>query len=182
MYCPKCSQQQPSDNIRFCLRCGFQMNAVKALLVNDNTSLSESPESNAPDRSLRKRDMTVGALLMFVFALIVAAITVSMPPAHSARILGLVVAWLVLTVLLNISSIIRFFFNGSSSTQKDDSSSEIISSLSSKLENNGQSNALPPAQSIPVNDFVTEGLTTAEMVQPPSVTEKTTNLLNNNQQ
>jgi len=35
MYCPKCSQQQISDNIRYCSRCGFPLNVVVDLLAYD---------------------------------------------------------------------------------------------------------------------------------------------------
>jgi hypothetical protein len=33
MYCPKCSQQQVSDELRFCPRSGFPRTAVRKLAV-----------------------------------------------------------------------------------------------------------------------------------------------------
>jgi uncharacterized membrane protein YvbJ len=39
MYCPKCSQQQISDEMRFCSRCGFPLGAVKELIANDGAEL-----------------------------------------------------------------------------------------------------------------------------------------------
>ncbi|MET0753730.1 MAG: zinc ribbon domain-containing protein, partial [Pyrinomonadaceae bacterium] len=84
MFCPKCSQQQISDETRFCSRCGFELNVVKALLASDDAP--QSVEIQKPDRSLRPRDMTIGAGIMFFFAFIVAVITVDMPPSHSSRI------------------------------------------------------------------------------------------------
>jgi len=40
MYCPKCSQQQVSDDIRFCPRCGFQLDAVKGLFAENQHGLA----------------------------------------------------------------------------------------------------------------------------------------------
>lgn len=180
MYCPKCSQEQISDNIRFCSRCGFQLNVVQALLIDDEISVTQNSAAGAAANSLRKRDLTIGALLMFFFALIVAIITVDMPASHSARIVGLIVAWLALSVLINIVPIIRYFFYGN--TEQDSPlSSGILSSLTARFKRNNHNVALPAAYSKPVTDYVTGAIKTAEIQPLPSVTEETTNLLNNNQ-
>ena len=174
MFCPKCSQEQVSDETRFCSRCGFQLNVVKALLAEE--SLPQSAEIQKPDRSLRKRDVTIGAALMFVFAFLVAALTVSMPPNHSSRILFLIVAWLLLSFLINIKPLIRFFLRGeNSSTDEKLLPSKLTAAFTSPTEK--QNAALPAGQSIPA-DFMMPAANTAEMVPPPSVTEPTTNLLN----
>ncbi len=172
MFCPKCSQQQISDETRFCSRCGFQLNVVKALLSDDNSAQNE--EITKPDRSLRKRDMTIGAALMFLFAFIVAAITVDMPSAHSARIFLLAIAWLVLSLLINIKPIIQYFLRADDSapTADDFSASKVISKFTSRNKK-----FLPEAQSVPAADLIMPSVNTAEMVMPPSVTERTTNLL-----
>lgn len=175
MFCPKCSQEQVSDETRFCSRCGFQLNIVKALLAED--SLPQAAEIQKQDRSLRRRDLTIGAAIMFVFAFIVAAITVSLPPAHSARILFLTVAWLVLSLLINIKPIIQFFVRGENRIEGEEKylPSKIMSGFASQTER--QNAALSSAQTIPA-DFMIPSVNTAEIVQPPSITEPTTNLLN----
>ncbi|HEX8638075.1 MAG TPA: hypothetical protein VF692_08440, partial [Pyrinomonadaceae bacterium] len=106
--------------------------------------------------------MTIGALLMFFFALTVAAITVDMPSSHSARIIGLVVAWLILSVLINITPIIRYFAGSVSPTEEKDSA-RMLSGLTSKIKSKAQTSALPPAHTPPAADFVTERVNTAEM-------------------
>jgi len=174
MFCPKCSQEQVSDETRFCSRCGFQLNVVKALLAEEN--LPQSSEIQKPDRSLRKRDLTIGAALMFVAAFIVAALTVSLPQNHSARILFLIVGWLLLSLLINIKPMIQYFMRGETGAPDEKylppkPASNLFSAAESKNA------ALPTAQSIPA-DFMMPGANTAEMVPPPSVTEPTTNLLN----
>ena len=172
MFCPKCSQEQVSDETRFCSRCGFQLNVVKALLAEEGAP--ESAEIQKIDRSLRKRDVTIGAGLMFVFAFIVAALTVSMPPNHSSRILFLIVAWLALSLLINIKPIIQFFVRGETGATDE---KLLPSKLTAVFNWEKQNAALPTAQSIPV-DLMMPGADTAEMLPPPSITEPTTNLLN----
>jgi hypothetical protein len=172
MFCPKCSQQQISDETRFCSRCGFQLNVVKALLASDDAP--QNAEIQKADRSLRKRDMTIGAAVMFFFALVAAAITVDMPSSHSARIILLVVAWLILTLLINIKPIIQYFLraDNSASATDDFPASKAFSRFTSR-----DKNALPEARGTPAADLVMPNLNTAEMIKPPSVTENTTNLL-----
>jgi hypothetical protein len=172
MFCPKCSQQQVSDETRFCSRCGFELNVVKALLSSEN--LPQNAETSKPDRSLRKRDMTIGAAIMFLFAFIVAALTVDMPSSHSSRILLLIVAWLLLSLLINIKPMIQYFLRADNSAPAADdfSLSKTVSGLVS-----GNKKSLPEAHGIPASDFVAASVNTAEMLKPPSVTERTTNLL-----
>jgi hypothetical protein len=110
---------------------------------------------------------------MFLFAFIVAAITVDMPSSHSSRILLLIVAWLVLSLLINIKPMIQYFLRAETSTPADDFS--LSKTVSGFVSRNKKS--LPEAHSIPASDFVASSVNTAEMLKPPSVTERTTNLL-----
>jgi hypothetical protein len=171
MFCPKCSQEQISDETRFCSRCGFQLNVVKAILSDSQT---QGDEITKPRKNLRMRDVTIGAFLMAVLAVIGAAITIDMPPSHSARIIIIVMAWMGLTLLLNIKPIIQYFLRSDGSTQTTENFS--VSKTISKLTQRNKK-SLPEAQSIPAADFMMPGANTAEMVQPQSVTERTTNLL-----
>jgi len=36
MHCPKCGQQQVSDEMRFCSRCGFALGIVTELILTQN--------------------------------------------------------------------------------------------------------------------------------------------------
>ncbi|HVE55690.1 MAG TPA: zinc ribbon domain-containing protein [Pyrinomonadaceae bacterium] len=176
MFCPKCSQEQVSDETRFCSRCGFQLNVIKALLTNDD--FPPNTEIQKPERRLlRKRDLTIGAAIMFLFALISAAITVDMPPSHSARIILLTVGWLVLTLLINIKPIFQYFVRGEISAG-DRESLDSKFKTQTGLPNGFQNPALPTAHSIPADLMMPTAANTAEMVQPLSITEPTTNLLN----
>ena len=177
MFCPKCSQQQIYDNIRFCSRCGFQLNVVKALLVADDASLSKTSESAAPHRSRRKKDMTIGAVLMVFLALHSAWTTEDL--SLDREYTSLIVKCIILCGLINIMPVIRDFFSvttppGSASSPKT------LSRLIAKFQNKHQNAALPDAYDRPAADYFTGRIKTAEHVPPPSVTEDTTNLLRNN--
>ena len=142
MFCPKCSQEQVSDETRFCSRCGFQLNVVKALLAED--SLPQSTEIQKPDRSLRKRDVTIGAALMFFAAFIVAVMTSDLPPTNGARILLLVAVWLGLSLLINIKPMFQYFTRGETNAPGEN---YLPSKPASNLFSEAKRQSLPAAQS-----------------------------------
>jgi hypothetical protein len=170
MFCPKCSQEQASDDIRFCSRCGFQLNIVKALLVNDRMPAEDA--SRKVSRSFSKRDMSIGALLMFLAALVVAALTVGLPPFHSGPILFLMVSWLALTLLINIKPMYQYFTKPDDASALGDGSADMPTFA-------GMANlaSLPESQSVPVDMYFAPVANTADIKTPASVTEETTNLL-----
>jgi len=174
MFCPKCSQEQVSDETRFCSRCGFQLNVVKALLADDGTP--QDLEAAKPNRSLNKRDLTIGAAMMFFFAFIVAVFTNSLLPNHSSRILFLIVAWLLLSLLINIKPMFQYFMRGEAGGRDE---KYLPSNAASGLFSKAERHSLPTAlESIPA-DLMMPGVNTADFAKPPpSVTEPTTNLLN----
>ena len=108
MFCPKCSQQQISDNIRFCSRCGFQLNIVKALLADNEKGLTQNSAARASAGSLRKKDMKIGAVLMSLFALRVAWVTEDL--SLEREFIALILNCLILCALINVIPMIRDFF------------------------------------------------------------------------
>lgn len=63
MYCPKCSQLQNSDQLRFCSRCGFGLETVRELL--EDADGSDKAKSKSKEFFLRQKDISIGAGLMF---------------------------------------------------------------------------------------------------------------------
>ncbi len=49
MYCPKCSQQQVSEDLRYCSRCGFPLTGVALVLENDGL-IPQLAAKDAPRR------------------------------------------------------------------------------------------------------------------------------------
>lgn len=189
MYCPKCSQQQPSDEVRFCSRCGFQLGVVKELLAQTEAPAPSAAEplQPAPARGLRKRDVTVGALLMFVVALVVVLFPdTTPPPVRDGQLLITVALFVVLVLFINfvghlLRAVNRIFGEDEAATRRGQLSQPPTPApdLSTKVSAGGRDRAaLPPTRSVPAASFNPPRVETAEMVRPPSVTEHTTNLLN----
>ncbi len=65
MFCPKCSQEQISDEMRFCSRCGFQLAGVSELLLNEGSLLQTSEERTGIAAYLRQKSALPGAKIMF---------------------------------------------------------------------------------------------------------------------
>jgi hypothetical protein len=145
MFCPKCSQQQSSEEARFCSRCGLQLGVVKALLAADDSADDGARGGAAPDRSLRTRDVSVGAALMFFVALVLALIALDMPPSFNSRVYPLVVAWLVLMVLVNLGPLVRYFLGtGAPRHAKDAAATAPAPDLTTKVVAASRRSALPP--------------------------------------
>jgi hypothetical protein len=71
MFCPKCGQQQVSEETKFCSRCGFLLTAVWDLVSNNGLSNKNlaTPESTAI--SPRKKGLRRGGKLMMLGLIIV---------------------------------------------------------------------------------------------------------------
>ena len=65
MFCPKCSQVQPSDHRRFCSRCGFRLDDVRSLIEHDE-ALANDERPSAESILPRQKDISIGAGLMFI--------------------------------------------------------------------------------------------------------------------
>jgi hypothetical protein len=184
MFCPKCSRQQIYDEIRFCSRCGFKLNVVKALLADNDASASKASASTisapaAPDPARRKKDMMSGAALMVVFALHTAWTTEDL--SLDREYTSLIVKCLILCGLINIMPAIRNFFAGGAAQEDSRSFPKMLSRLAAKFKRTDQNAALPAAyDSRPAAGYFTGRIKTGEFTAPPSVTEDTTNLLRNN--
>ena len=72
MYCPQCGQQQLSDAVRFCSRCGFLLEGVNVVL-NSGGLIPQRYMQRPADAPLSPRSKGVrqGAILMLSTALIV---------------------------------------------------------------------------------------------------------------
>ena len=179
MYCPKCSQIQTEDGLRFCSRCGFQLGVVKELLVErDNASVIPA-ETPAPAKffSRRKQDLLFGATVMNVAATLVVQLSWVAPKA--LIIFPLWVIWLAYSLFVLYFDVLvriarRFF-----------SDDDHLSDQPSQQRARGFTNKVSPATSElrpmhdrPVSAFGFDRVNTGEIRQPLSVTDHTTNLLN----
>ena len=69
MFCPKCGQQN-TETVRFCTRCGFRLVGVKQLLTTDGLASDEALPAAVEALQPRRKDLNLGALLMYLGALL----------------------------------------------------------------------------------------------------------------
>lgn len=175
MYCPQCGQQQVSDELRFCSRCGFQLGGVTDLLATGGELPGLNKGDNKKLRSPRAEGVRQGVLVIFIAMVFVPLSELFKPYGE------------VLPVTLMMAGLMRILYaaifqEGSVRRKKLDgaSSAYVPPSLPRQMNAEGKrGGALPPAQSVPVGGYSARRVETAEIAQPPSVTEHTTKLLDN---
>ena len=176
MFCPQCGQQQVAEVIRFCSRCGFPLDGVMQLLSNGgNLPVYRSPDEPLPI-SPRRKGVKQGGVLLLSGAVIVPILGIFASYSNSAF----------LEILLGLAAIICFvggplrmlfaglFEEGAPKPVRVYGPAPMH--VPQQFAPHGQHNALPPP---PVRSQPTwrSRPTTAELVNPPSVTENTTRLL-----
>src|SRR6266576_4733532 len=71
MFCPRCGQQQATDSMRFCSRCGFSMEGTMHVLAHGGMLPLYQPPAGEKTVSPRRRGVKQGALLMLIGAILV---------------------------------------------------------------------------------------------------------------
>ena len=167
MFCPKCGQQS-LDEVRFCPKCGFQLGRLAAYLAAEGQTPSEAPVPRAPLMTARRRGMRRGAKLMFICGVLLPAAALLAFEGDAPGPLLLVLTGGLAGLLWLVYS---WIFN--------DNTVPVLSRKARKeLAAAGAQPALNAAQFTPAPLFNQQRGNTAEIYQPPSVTENTTKLLN----
>jgi hypothetical protein len=182
MYCPRCSQQA-SDEVRFCSRCGLPLDAVAELverggLVEDvRVGTSEETGTLTP----RQRGTRKG-LLVLVAGLIFGVIATILTAIKEDFFVFLIVAAFLVT-----GGVMRMLYG---MLLEDDSTRRKAAKKGKKeikpardktrgelKRANARDAQLPPARAVPANLFANRRGDTSDIAAPPSVTESTTRLL-----
>ena len=170
MHCPKCGQEQLSEEMSFCSRCGFSLNAVKALIASGGGPLEPQIETRNTELSKGQKSVRRATWLML------AGLLLALMTGFLAAIEDEFAVFLFIPALLFITSFVLllygvFFADRRAQSQKRATSH--VPALPGELSSNA--GYLPPAN--PQRAFPPQRVQTAEMVQPRSVTENTTRLL-----
>jgi hypothetical protein len=180
MYCPQCGQQQASSEMRFCSRCGFPLGGVMQLLAQGGVLRSTGgDEARSESLSPRYKGVRQGVILMLLGTVIVPVLA----------ILSDYINFNFLEVLTALAAVIFFagglmrilyaalFEEGAGGVRK--APAEYVQPAQpAQFYAGARPSALPPQQqNTPVPNFAPRRLNTAELVRPPSVTENTTRLL-----
>jgi hypothetical protein len=173
MHCPQCGRaQEISDDVRFCRQCGFALDSVKDLLIpaQADSEANKPPgilniRVGADPRSLRGLNQSVLLLgLAFVPVLLAIAQVVFGFSLTSPQLL------IKMFFIFLTAPVVRFAFAVYEAKQEWKPKAEI--------GGNQHRAELSQAQSVPVSALGAKQPDTQEIVEPLSVTEHTTRLLN----
>jgi hypothetical protein len=177
MFCPQCGQQQVTGVIRFCSRCGFPLDGVIHLLNNGgNLPMYRSPDEPVPV-SPRKKGVKQGSLLLLSGAVLVPILGIFASYSDS-RFLEILTA--LAAIICFMGGPLRMFF----AAVFEEGAPKPIRvygapapmHVPQQFAARGPSPALPPPPVRPQPSWRPRP-NTAELVNPPSVTENTTRLL-----
>ena len=165
MYCPKCGQQQLSDNSRFCSRCGIEISGVAEWLAGGVFPvISETAGKKSP----RRKGISRGAKLMF-FSGVMLPIFFAM--SFAAENSGpLIVPLTIFFAGLALMLYARLFGEDTPAVATPRYQPPAFATQSTGP-------ALPPANDARIHSGLGQSVRTAELARPPSVTEHTTRLL-----
>jgi hypothetical protein len=167
MYCPRCGQQQISDEVRFCPRCGLSLASVPVLLTGGEARAASEGASAGGGRTLKRAQMRRGAKLMF-FSAVLAPIFLAISIASDSP--GpLVVPFMVF--LVGLAWMLYYVLFGEEIPQAG------VAAGRKEFRDSRNAPALSPSTFAPASGFGQRRANTSDMAQPPSVTEQTTRLL-----
>ena len=171
MYCPKCGQQQISEEMRFCSRCGLALSGLAEWLGGGRVLPAKRKEdSQVHPMSKRRKGIRRAAKLMFFSgALLPIFVIISIAEGDGGP---MVVPFILFFISLTLMLYARLF--------SDNSAPEINhAAQTSALRSPETYGSLPPATNMPIPAAGRQQVRTNELAQPPSVTENTTRLLDN---
>lgn len=184
MHCPQCGQQQVSSELRFCSRCGFPMSGVGELVASGGVIPQSQPPTDAPKISPRRKGVQQGVALIFLAVVLTPLFAVlnnylNFPEIFAAltAIIGFIGGPLrILYAAIFEEGAQRIVYVNSHQQQPGFPVYHSPPPPPRAMGDINRGNALPPQQSVPVSNWRRRP-DTAELAQPPSVTENTTKLL-----
>jgi hypothetical protein len=165
MYCPQCSQQQVSEEMRFCSRCGFPLTGVRELIASD--ALTPDTKNKRPPSVRGVRQATWIMLGGVLLSLFVALLTAAEDDF---------VVLLMLPAACYIIGFIRLLYAVFIQDRAELKQKELMVTIQSAISRHPARELVAPREPA-VNTFARPDRKTAEVVQPPSVTEQTTRFL-----
>ena len=179
MYCPQCGQQQVSDVIRYCSRCGFLLDGVNAVVARGGILPTQYIRPAHKQLSPRDKGVRQGALMMLSTLLLVPLVAI-----FAVAILdlpGVIVGITAITLVLG--GLLRIFYALLLEEPVARMNLESIDEHAQppQFGRPAQNSALPPTSADAIPAWRSRP-NTAEIYQPPSVTENTTRLLNKDEQ
>ena len=179
MHCPRCGQQQISDQTKFCSRCGFQLGLVSELLENGGFLPQLAELNKTKSTFFSRKNGVLFSVLWFIFWVMMMPAFFGIANEDEAAGVSAVFG-LFTTIMLLILSLAVL--------KRAPRAYEIPAHQmppvqpAAGLYGNQQMGALPPQQSQPASTYVApagnwRAPDTGDLVRPGSVTDSTTKLL-----
>lgn len=174
MHCPKCGQQQVSDEIRYCSRCGFLLTGIAQVVANDGIVTAPPASSSKGAKTKRKQGLKQAAFIAIVGLVLVPIwiaflVATNGPPELAVAAIFLFKAVVILRVAY------AFLF------QSNDPLDPPAFQQQAAFNGVYEPTALPAHTEVPVNAYTAPGVgswrDTNDLSIQHSVTDTTTKLL-----
>lgn len=188
MFCPRCGQQQASEEARFCSRCGLQLDALAEFIEAGGRPAALDAAEQLPVLTPRQRGTRKG-ILIFVGGLIFCLIALFLTAMKGDFFVLLFPAAFILTIGV-MRILYGLLLEDDSARKKQEKRLKKESKRSGRDERpdsarervrgklaGARGKELPPRRSVPASAYTRASADTGEMAAPPSVTESTTRLL-----
>jgi hypothetical protein len=179
MFCPRCGQQQVSEETKFCSRCGLPLGVISETVAQGGY-LSQLAEVGSKKTIFNKKNGVVFSLFWIMFFLLIMTPVWGMMDvdklAGASAIIGIFggIMWMIAALV----------FLPSSRPKLSGYSNELAGhSTAHGMFERGRQGALPPQQSQPASSYAPppgsswRAPDTGEFAVPGSVTDNTTKLL-----
>ena len=167
MYCPNCGQQQISDEMRFCSRCGLALTGLAEWLAGG--SVIAKP-ADKPALSPRRKNMRrAGKLMFFSGVLFPVFLMISLAADEGGP---MVIPFFLFFVSLVWMLYARLFSDKNATVKIQPAQTTVLGSTPAR-------SSLPPATTTNIPNAGRSQVRTNELAQPPSVTEHTTKFFHN---
>lgn len=174
MFCPHCGQQQITASLRFCSRCGFPLEAVLQVLATGGML----PAFNAPvskEPSPRRRGVKQGAMLLLLGIVLVPLLGV-LSSFNAGNLFDILTP--MAAIFFFLGGLLRMLYAGlfeEGAPKYRTMPTYAPPVMPAQFQAAPHAGTLPPA-AVPPPTWRTRP-NTAEIFQPPSITENTTRLL-----
>ncbi len=179
MHCPRCGQQQVSEELKFCSRCGLPLGLVSEIIVHGGF-LPQLADLSQDKTWLTRKNGVVFSVFWFIFW--VPLLTSFFGGVLGVEVMGALCALIGIFggLMLFIGSLV--FLKKTPKHQHISQLNDAAQAYNSNLPAGSNRTALPPPSYQPVDSYMPpagswKAPNTDDLVQPGSVTDATTKLL-----
>lgn len=182
MHCPRCGQQQSSEEIKYCSRCGFSLGLVMELVANGGFLPQLAADGGKTKLPSRKTGVKIGVVWLLVLTFLLTPLFAIINADELAGMLA-VLGFMGGILIIAISAM---FLEKENTRAFQRPTAPYENNPAPLYGNSAPQTALPPMMSRPVESYVPpveswKAPNTGELAKPGSVTEGTTKLLNKNE-